>query len=221
MNRSAVIMEGLKEVFWAPITWVPFVPAMGLVAFCQFPWWGNLAALGAPAAYVAANWAFAWPRVLKIVEGKQLLAQAEAEKTAFANLLVELNKQRLKREASILEAAHFIVAKMGQFNAAAATQQSLRIEEVARKVLEQMQAEAQEALKDTQGDAPRRARLEASLKTLQESQLMVERQAQLMERIATRRPEERLAELQDQLQNENAIAEGVLNRLESDTQKEP
>ncbi|PTY01634.1 hypothetical protein DB346_12930 [Verrucomicrobia bacterium LW23] len=217
--KRDVAVSAVGQVLMAPITWVPFIPAMAAVALLPMPWWAEAATLAVPAAIVATSWAAYWPRLTQVLRAKAKYERTINAQQEMGKLENALRLNHMHREASIMVMADELVTQIAALNANNANDQSLRIEALAQRVLDQMRADARAALKPgaPEGTLPR---LEASLQTLRESCATVEKQVGLLKKMAAPQQRDRLGELRDQLKSENSIAENVMNRLESDTQNQ-
>ncbi|HSI84039.1 MAG: hypothetical protein ACAI35_16950 [Candidatus Methylacidiphilales bacterium] len=221
-SPEALRREALKEVFWAPVTWVPFVPAMGMVALAPLPLWANVVTLSVPALFVAGTWSYYWPRLLKAMEARLLEQNSKTADQAIEEILNKLVQAGLRQEELFLAKAEEIIHTMTELNTGQPSEQSIRIEAVAREVFTQMMAEAQTAIHGVEKHElvdyqAIRVSLCSSLETLQQSLHTIEQQARLLDKISHQKPGDRLAELRSQLQQENTIARNVLSRLENDS----
>ena len=217
ITPAKVAMGGLKEIFWTPLTWAPFVPSMGIVALCTLPWWANAGLLLAPSVLVVGYWARFWPRITNVVKGKLLLEKQEADDANLSQLADSMASDGYLQESKALTKAKNVLAQISELNQSDSnpTAQALRIEAVAQDIYNQMIEKAR-SLRD-KPDEDCLPSFQQSLKTMQDSFVVLQRQAKVIKNMANATPEDKLAQLEQSLRTENTIANQVIDRVQGDT----
>ncbi len=210
-------MGGLKEIFWTPLTWAPFVPSMGIVAACSLPWWANTGLMLIPSVLVAGCWARFWPRVTNVVRGKLLLEKQAADDEKLRQLVDSLSSRGRIAESEALLDASAALREITRLNEAEQnpTAQALRIEAVARDIFNQMVEEA--STPRGESDADCLAHFQKSVKAMQDSFTVLQRQNEVIKNLAGATPEDKLEELEKSLRSENSMANQVIDRIQGDT----
>lgn len=217
ITPARVTMGGLKEIFWTPLTWIPFVPSMAVIAFFALPWWADAGLLTLPSVLVIGCWARFWHRVKTLVKGRLLLEKKMADEAELRQLIKDLSADGHNMESDALARAGAVLARIFQLNQSDTnpTAQALRIEAGAQEIYNQMLEKAR-TLRDNP-DPECLADFQQSLKTMQESYVVLQRQADVIKSIANATPEDKLAMLEKSLRTENTIANQVIDRVKGDT----
>jgi hypothetical protein len=217
ITPAKVALGGLREIFWTPLTWVPLVPSMGIVAFCTLPWWANAGLILTPSVIIAGYWVRFWPRISNVVKGKLLLEKQQSDDADLRQLTDTMSNDGYHKESKALTKAKDVLAQISELNQSDSnpTAQALRIEAVAQDIYNQMLEKAR-SLRD-KPDEDCLASFQQSLKTMQDSFVVLQRQAEVIKNMANATPEDKLAQLEKSLRTENTIANQVIDRVQGDT----